>query len=107
MAAVDPIVSLRAVHKAVREGGAERTVLRAVDLEVARGEAVAVLGRSGSGKSTLLNLIAGIDDADGGDITTVGLDVCQHVGHILGFDSKGSRLDRLVAAEQAAQPAAA
>ncbi|MCA8953767.1 MAG: ABC transporter ATP-binding protein [Planctomycetes bacterium] len=75
MAAVDPIVSLRAVHKAVREGGAERTVLRAVDLEVARGEAVAVLGRSGSGKSTLLNLIAGIDDADGGDITTVGLDV--------------------------------
>ena len=70
-----PILTLRAVHKSVREGGAARAVLAGVDLDVASGEAVAVLGRSGSGKSTLLNLIAGIDEVDRGAITTCGVDV--------------------------------
>jgi putative ABC transport system ATP-binding protein len=50
-------------------------VLAGVDFALAPGEAVAVLGRSGSGKSTLLNLIAGIDEADAGAITTCGVDV--------------------------------
>jgi len=68
-------VSLHAVHKSVREGDTVRPILAGVDLVVARGEAVAVLGRSGSGKSTLLNLIAGIDEADAGTIHTAGLDV--------------------------------
>jgi putative ABC transport system ATP-binding protein len=72
-----PIVSLRAVAKSVREGGTVRGVLAGVDLDVAPGEAVAVLGRSGSGKTTLLNLIAGIDDADSGSITTCGVDVVR------------------------------
>jgi putative ABC transport system ATP-binding protein len=75
MSAPAPVVRLEAVHKRVREGGAERAVLSGVDLEVAAGEAVALLGRSGSGKSTLLNLIAGIDEADAGRVETVGLDV--------------------------------
>jgi putative ABC transport system ATP-binding protein len=75
MPSAPPVVTLRAVAKSVREGGALRPVLRGVDLDVAAGEAVAVLGRSGSGKSTLLNLIAGIDDADAGAITTCGVDV--------------------------------
>lgn len=44
-------------------------VLRDVDLQVARGESVALTGESGSGKSTLLHLIAGLDDADGGEIS--------------------------------------
>ncbi|MFN9946853.1 MAG: ATP-binding cassette domain-containing protein, partial [Planctomycetota bacterium] len=77
MPSAPPVVTLRAVAKSVREGGALRAVLRAVDLDVAAGEAVAVLGRSGSGKSTLLNLIAGIDDADAGAITTCGVDVVR------------------------------
>jgi putative ABC transport system ATP-binding protein len=73
----EPIVRLRAVTKAVREGNATRTVLAGVDLDVAPGAAVAVLGRSGSGKSTLLNLIAGIDDVDGGEVGTCGVDVVR------------------------------
>ena len=75
MSAPVPVVRLQAVHKRVREGGAERGVLTGVDLEVGRGEAVALLGRSGSGKSTLLNLIAGIDEADAGRVETAGVDV--------------------------------
>jgi putative ABC transport system ATP-binding protein len=47
-------------------------VLRDVDLQVARGESVALTGESGSGKSTLLHLIAGLDDADGGEIVLDG-----------------------------------
>ena len=75
MASPSSVVTLSAVHKSVREGGAVRTVLAGVDLEVTAGQAVAILGRSGSGKSTLLNLVAGIDLADRGTVRTAGLDV--------------------------------
>ncbi|MBL8730639.1 MAG: ABC transporter ATP-binding protein [Planctomycetes bacterium] len=71
----EPVVALRAVHKSVREGDTVRPILAGVDLAVAAGEAVAILGRSGSGKSTLLNLIAGIDEVDRGTVHTAGLDV--------------------------------
>ena len=62
------VVRLRGVTRAYREGERSRAVLQQLDLSVAAGERIALLGRSGSGKSTLLNLIAGIDRPDSGEI---------------------------------------
>jgi ABC-type multidrug transport system ATPase subunit len=47
-------------------------VLRGVDLDVHRGEAVAVVGENGSGKSTLLKILAGLESADRGEIRMTG-----------------------------------
>jgi putative ABC transport system ATP-binding protein len=63
-----PLLQLRAVTRAYTEGERTRVVLRGIDLDVASGECIALLGRSGSGKSTVLNLIGGIDRPDAGEI---------------------------------------
>ena len=52
-----------------------RTVLKAVSIEVAAGEYVAVLGDSGIGKSTLLNVIAGLEPIDSGSISFLGREI--------------------------------
>ena len=59
----------------------ERVVLDAVDLEVAAGEIVALLGPSGSGKSTLLRVIAGIVPADSGRVVLDGVDITHTPTH--------------------------
>ena len=65
------MLSIRNLRKSY--GGARgRDVLRNITLEVARGEYVAVVGESGVGKSTLLNLVAGLDEPDGGSIALDG-----------------------------------
>lgn len=68
MAADSPLLRIRQLDKSRLDGGARHWILRGLDLDVGRGEVVAVVGPSGSGKSTLLNLIAGLDRADGGSI---------------------------------------
>jgi thiamine transport system ATP-binding protein len=59
----------------------ERVVLDAVDLHVAAGEIVALLGPSGSGKSTLLRVIAGIVPADSGRVVLDGVDITYTPTH--------------------------
>jgi putative ABC transport system ATP-binding protein len=69
------VLSIRRLTKSFREGGRVHRVLDDLELEVAAGEKLAVMGRSGSGKSTLLNLISGIDFADAGTVTLNGREV--------------------------------
>jgi putrescine transport system ATP-binding protein len=66
-----PVVRIRSLSKSY----AGSPVLDQVDLDVARGSIVALLGRSGSGKTTLLQLIAGLQDPDSGSIAIDGADM--------------------------------
>jgi putative ABC transport system ATP-binding protein len=66
----DALIRLDDVTKRYDNGG--RPALDGVRLEIAAGEAVAVMGPSGSGKSTLLNLVAGLDRPTRGTITVAG-----------------------------------
>ncbi|EGY26916.1 ABC transporter family protein [Desulfovibrio sp. A2] len=67
-ATASPPIRLVGVSKAYRRGAQVVPVLTSVNLTVAPGEFLALMGPSGSGKSTLLNLIAGIDRVDAGSI---------------------------------------
>ena len=68
------VLSIRQLAKSYA-GPRQRTVLAGVDLDLAPGDYVAVMGESGVGKSTLLNLIAGLDRADAGSITLDGVEL--------------------------------
>ncbi len=63
-----PQLSARQVAKSYRKGQHTIPVLRGVDLEVRRGEFLAIIGQSGSGKSTLLHLLGTLDAPDAGEI---------------------------------------
>ncbi|HYP67574.1 MAG TPA: ABC transporter ATP-binding protein [Thiobacillaceae bacterium] len=68
------MLRIRHLDKAY-SGPRSRLMLRDINLEVAPGEYVAIMGESGVGKSTLLNLIAGLDLPDGGSITLNGTEL--------------------------------
>jgi putative ABC transport system ATP-binding protein len=70
-------IQLRSLTRRFREGEHVHNVLDGVDLDIRRGETVALRGRSGSGKSTLLNLIGGIDAPDAGSVTVAGIDLTR------------------------------
>ena len=63
-----PVLQARSLCKTYGSGDSAVHALRAVDLEVARGEFVVLLGASGSGKSTLLNILGGLDRPTSGDV---------------------------------------
>jgi lipoprotein-releasing system ATP-binding protein len=60
------------IVKTYAVGGTQLTVLRDLDLDVAAGEMVAIMGASGVGKSTLLHVLGGLDRADSGTVTVAG-----------------------------------
>ncbi|MFQ8432688.1 MacB family efflux pump subunit [Amaricoccus sp. W119] len=93
-ASAKPILSLRGIHRAYPSGEGTVTVLRGVDLDIGRGEMVAIMGASGSGKSTLMNILGCLDRPtvgqyliDGRDVGALGPDALaalrrEHFGFI-------------------------
>jgi putative ABC transport system ATP-binding protein len=66
------LVSLKDVVKRYQRGKQSVEVLHGVNLSIEQGEFLALMGPSGSGKTTLLNLIAGLDQPTGGEVTVAG-----------------------------------
>jgi len=94
---VTSIVAIKGVSKSYVRGRQRVEVLKSLDLDVDRGEFLALMGPSGSGKTTLLNLIGGLDRPDRGEIEVAGARIdrmspgqlakwrARHVGFIFQF----------------------
>jgi putative ABC transport system ATP-binding protein len=66
------MIKLNQIHKSYSVGKQSLHVLKGIDLEIAEGELVSIMGSSGSGKSTLLNVLGILDNYDSGDYTLAG-----------------------------------
>src|SRR5437867_1746910 len=69
------VLTAKGIGKVVKSGASDLVILRDIDLEITRGEAVAVIGASGSGKSTLLAILAGLDTPSAGRVEIDGADL--------------------------------
>jgi putative ABC transport system ATP-binding protein len=85
------LVEVQQAHKHYHLGDTTIHALRGIDLEIHRGEFVAVWGPSGSGKSTLCHLVGVIDEPDGGKVMVEGQDV-----HALSDDAKTELRNRYI-----------
>ena len=107
------VLSARGLAKTYGKGITAVEVLKAIDLDVAQSEKVAIVGSSGSGKSTLLHLLGGLDAPSAGQVTLAGSDLShlsvsaldrlrnQYLGFIYQFHHL---LDEFTAAENVALP---
>ena len=113
-AVLDTVLSVRGLRKTYEAEVAPVRALRGVDLDVGRGEFVAIMGPSGCGKSTLLQLIAGLDVANEGTITVAGHEITgrsadelarmrrEHIGVVFQFFNL---LDGMTTLENVMMPA--
>jgi putative ABC transport system ATP-binding protein len=88
------LVQVRDVHKHFTRGSERIEVLKGVNLDIPKGDFLALMGPSGSGKTTLLNLMGGLDTPSGGDVQVEGVRIntlngarlsrwrSQHVGFV-------------------------
>ncbi len=70
----NPVISARDLRLTLGEGEAAVEILRGIDLDVAPGETLALLGPSGSGKSSLMAVLSGLEQASSGQLTVAGKD---------------------------------
>ena len=70
-----PVIELQGVTKTYGAGDTEVRALRGIDLSIARGDYVAIMGTSGSGKSTLMNIIGALDNASTGHYNLDGINI--------------------------------
>jgi putative ABC transport system ATP-binding protein len=68
----EPAIALAGVNLSLGQGAARVHILKGIDLNIGRGEAIGLIGPSGSGKSTLLMVMAGLERADAGKVTVAG-----------------------------------
>jgi lipoprotein-releasing system ATP-binding protein len=85
------VLTARAVSRSFREGSSTLEVLHAVDLSVAAGERVAIIGASGSGKTTLLQILGGLDRPDRGTVQVLEQDI-----HALSETERGALRNRAI-----------
>jgi len=71
------MILTQGLTKRVSSPDGELTILEGINLEVAVGETLAIVGASGSGKSTLLGLMAGLDVPSAGEVTLAGQQLCE------------------------------
>ena len=114
MARSEPVLEVRGLRRTFESDGAPVRALRGMELEVRRGEFVAVVGPSGCGKSTLLHLVAGLDRPTDGQVLVAGTSLVgvdesalavmrrRHIGLVFQFFNL---LDELSALENVVLPA--